>query len=126
MFDLTHAQHTAQQLGYLDRCRTHQYRTACFDHLDYFFDDGIVFLALGAIDTVVHIDTGDRLVGRDNDYIELVDVPELACLGLGCTGHTAQLVVHTEVVLERDGRKSLGSSLDLDVLLGLDSLVESV
>ena len=35
-------------------------------------------------------------------------------------------MVHTEVVLQGNGRKGLRSSLDLDALLSLDSLVQTV
>ena len=35
-------------------------------------------------------------------------------------------MVHAEVVLQRDGRKGLGRSLDVHTLLGFDRLVEAV
>ena len=35
-------------------------------------------------------------------------------------------MVHTEIVLQGDGGKGLRGSLDLHVLLGLDSLMQSV
>ena len=65
-------------------------------------------------------------VRRDDDDVKLVDVPEFACLGLCRTRHTRELVVHTEVVLQRDGGEGLGSSLDVDALLSFDSLVQAI
>ena len=35
-------------------------------------------------------------------------------------------MIHTEIVLESDGREGLRGSLDGHILLGLDSLVETV
>ncbi len=99
VLNLTQVEHTAQQLTYLDACRTYQHGSPLIDHSHHLFDNGIVFFPLGTIDTVVHVHTRNRLVGRDNHHIEFVDVPELTCLRLGGTGHARQLVVHTEVVL---------------------------
>ena len=65
-------------------------------------------------------------VGGDNHNIQLVDVPELTCLRFCSTGHTGQLVIHTEVVLEGDGCEGLGCGLNLHVLLCLNCLVETV
>ena len=68
----------------------------------------------------------DWAVGRNLYHVELIDVPELTGLGAGSTCHTRKLVVHTEVVLQGDGGKGLCGSLYLDMLLGLDSLVQAV
>ena len=65
------------------------------------------------------------LVGIDDD-VELVDLVELVGLGVGGAGHAGQLLVEAEVVLERDRRQRLVLFLDLDVLLGLDRLVQAV
>ncbi len=72
------------------------------------------------------VDAGNRSVGRDDDHVKLVDAPELARLGLGGTGHSGKLVIHTEVVLKSDGRECLRRRLDFHVLLRLDGLMESV
>ena len=123
---LTQTKHLAEQLGYLDGSGTDEDRTTLLDHRLNLVDDGIVFLALGAIDAVVHIVAGDGFVGRNNDYIQFVDIPELTRLGLGRTGHTRELVVHTEIVLQGNGCKGLGSPFDLHVLLRLNRLVQTV
>ena len=126
MLDLTKRQHTAQELGYLDTGRTDQYRTTLVHHVHDLVNDRIVFLTLGAVDTVVHVDTGNWLVGRDHNDIQFVDIPELTCLGLCRTGHTGKLMIHTEIVLQRDRRESLGSALDLYVLFRLHCLVQTI
>ena len=68
----------------------------------------------------------DRAVGRNLYDIEFVDVPEFASLCACGTGHTCQLVVHTEIVLKGDGSEGLSGSLDTHMLLSLDSLVQAV
>ena len=126
VFNLTQSQHTAQQFRYFDRSRTYQYRTTCFYHFHDFFDDGVVFRPFGFIYPVVHIDTSYRLIGRNRHDIELINIPELPGFGLGSTGHTGQLVIHTEIVLQSNRRKSLRSGLYLNVLFCLDSLVQTI
>ena len=126
VFDFAQGEHTAQQLRYFDRGGTHEHGTSGLDHLHNLFDNGVVLGPLGLVDAVLHIDTGYRLVGRDSHHIEFIDVPELTGFGLGGTGHTGQLVIHAEVVLQGDGGEGLRSGFDLHVLLGFDGLVQTV
>ena len=65
-------------------------------------------------------------VGRDDDDLEVVDLRELLRLGLGRAGHAGELVVHAEVVLERDRGQRPLLAADLDALLGLDGLVQAL
>ena len=57
-----------------------------------------------------------RLVGRDGDDVELVDLPELVGLGHGRAGHARELLVELEEVLQRDRRQRLRLFLDLDAV----------
>ena len=91
-----------------------------------FLDYSRIFLFLGAVHAVVHVDTCHGLVGRDGNDIEFINVPELTSLGFCSTGHTGKLMIHTEVVLQRDCRKCLGGGFYLYSLLGFNSLVQSV
>ena len=52
-----------------------------------------------------------RLVGRDHDVVEAVDLLELVGLGIGRAGHAGELAVHAEVVLEGDRGERLVPSL---------------
>ncbi len=81
---------------------------------------------LGLVDQVRAVGADHRLVGRDGDHPELVDLVQLGRLGLGGAGHAGELVVEPEVVLQRDGGQRLVLGLDLDVLLGLDGLVHAL
>jgi len=67
-----------------------------------------------------------RPVGLDRQHAQAVDLLELGFLGLGGTGHAGQLVVHPEVVLQRDRGEGLVLILDLDVFLGLQGLVQAL
>ena len=126
VWNLAHGEHLRQHFGDFHGGGTHEGGSSVGAHLDNLFDDGAVFLACGLVDAVVHIVAHDGAVGGYLDDVELVDVPELACLGDGGTGHTGQLVVHAEVVLEGDGGEGLRGGFHLHVLLGLDGLMESV
>ena len=124
--DAAQFEHAAQQLRDLDRRGADQHRTSRLDEFDDLLDHGVVFLALGFVDQVLTVVADHLAVGRDHHDVQFVDAPELRRLRLGRTGHAAQLVVHAEVVLQRDGGEGLRRGLDLHVLLGLDGLVESV
>jgi hypothetical protein len=58
--------------------------------------------------------------------VEPVDLVELGGLGLGGAGHARQLLVHAEIVLDRDRRVRARLALDDHALLGLDRLVQAV
>ena len=111
--------------GLFDGDRTDEDRLALCVSFGDLIDDGIVLAVLGLVDDVVVVDTDHRLVGRDFDRVQVVDLGELVCFGHGGTGHTGQLLVQTEVVLEGDGGKGLALALDVDVFLRLDGLVET-
>ena len=67
-----------------------------------------------------------RLVGRDLDDVERVDLAELVFLGLGRARHAAEFGIQPEQVLEGDRRQRLVLVLDLDAFFGLDRLVQTV
>ena len=126
MLDAAYFEHAAEQLRNLDRRGADQYRTTFADEFDYLLDYGIVLLALGLVYQILPVLADNRSVGRDDDNIQFVDVPELRCLGLRRTGHTAEFVIHAEIVLQRNRRECLRRSLDLHALFRLDCLMQTV
>ena len=122
MRNLAHLQHLAQHFRDFHAGGTHQHRSAAVSHLLHLLDDGLVLLALRLIDTVVHVGAYNRAVGGHLHHVELVDIPELAGLGDCRTGHTSQLMIHAEVILQRNGGIRLRGCLHRHVLLGLDVL----
>ena len=89
-------------------------------------DGRLDLAALVFVNRVRIVLTGNRLVGRDLDDVQLVGVAELLLLGQRGTGHAGQLAVQAEVVLEGDGGEGLALVLHLDAFLGLDGLVQAL
>ena len=94
--------------------------------LHYLLDDGAVLALHGLVDGVRVVLALHRAVGGHADDVQTVDLGELGGFGAGSTGHTGQLFVHTEVVLEGDGSQRLALSGDLHALLGLDGLMQTL
>ena len=67
-----------------------------------------------------------RLVRRDHDHLEAVDLLELERLGVRRAGHARQLGIQPEIILEGDRGDRLVLLADLDALLRLDRLVQAV
>ena len=126
VFDLAHGQHLAQHLGDFYRSSTHQYRASCLYQLFYFFDYGFILFAFCFVNAVIHVFAGNRSIGRNHDYIQFVNVPQLTGFCFGRTGHTREFMIHTEVVLQSDGGKSLCGSFYFHTFLRFDGLMQSV
>ena len=124
--DAALAQLVGQQLGDLDRDRADEHRLARLVALLDLARDGRPLAVHGLEDLVVLILADHLAVGRDLDHRELVDLHELVGLGEGGARHAGQLVVHAEVVLERDRRERLVLLAHAHALLGLDRLVEAL
>ena len=87
---------------------------------------GLVLRALRLVDDIRIVDAADGLVRRHDDDGQVVDLEELVLLRLGRARHARELVVHAEIILERDGRERLALALHLDALLRFDGLVQAV
>ena len=89
-------------------------------------DNGNEFFPLGAIDEIRAIFADHGLVGGNGDGFQSVDLAEFHSFGLGCAGHARKLVVHAEVVLERNAGQRLIFRLDVHPFLGFQSLMQSI
>ena len=118
-------QHAAQHFADLDADRTDQQGLACrvalFDTVQHSPELGVLVL----VHHVFQVFADIRPVRRDLHDVQGVDALELGFLRLRRTGHTAQLLVHPEVVLEGNCGQRFAFPLDLHVLLGFDRLVEA-
>ncbi len=119
------AQHFRELLGLLDRGGADQHRLAARLAVLDQRQDRAEFLGRGAIDLVVVVEADHRHVGGDFQHFEIVDVLELVGLGRRGAGHAAELLVHAEVILERDRGERLVLRLDRLMLLGLERLVQA-
>ena len=72
------------------------------------------------------INTCNRLVCWNLNYVHAVDVTKLSLLRKRCTSHTALFIKFIKEVLEGDSCKCFALSLYLYMLLCLDSLMQSV
>ncbi len=114
----------AQLLGNVDGDGAHQHGLALGVQRFDLVDDGLEFLALGLVDHVREVGAHHGLVRGDHHDVQVVDLLELRRLRVGRAGHAGQLLVHAEVVLERDGGQRLVLVFDLDPFLGLQGLVQ--
>ncbi len=119
-------QQLRQVLGALDARRADQDRLALLVPLGDVVGDRLELRLLGLVDEVGLVLALHRAVRRDRHHAELVGLVELGRLGLGGTGHAAQLLVQAEVVLQGDRGEGLVLRLDLHALLGLDGLVHAL
>ena len=86
----------------------------------------VEFFLLGLVNGIILINTDNRTVRRNHNNVHLVDITELLLLCLSRTGHAGLLIKFIEEVLEGNGSQSAALSLNLHMLLGLDSLVKAV
>ena len=126
VFDAAPLQHRRDLLRLFDADGSDEHGPAIFLLLGDVGDDGVVLLDRRPVDQVGFLDPAHRLVGRNHHHVELVDLVELRCLGLGRAGHAGQPGVLAEVVLKGDGRQRLVLAFDLHAFLGFDGLMEAV
>ncbi len=119
-------QEQGQLLGLRNRCRADEDRLAAVVAFLQVLDDRLELGRLRLEDQVRLIDSDHGAVRRDRNDVQLVGRRELGRLGLGGTGHPGELLVHAEVVLERDCRPRVVLVLDPDTFFGLDSLVKAI
>ena len=114
-----------QHLALLDRHGSHEDRLALLVTRGDVLDNLSVLGGLGCIDEVGLVETDHRTVRRNRHDTQLVGRPKFGGFGFGGTRHSRELLVQTEIVLQRDGGQRLVFSLDLDALFGLDGLVNT-
>ena len=126
MLDPFPAQHAGKQLRYLNGNRAHQDGLVLLMRFLHSLNDRAELLLLRHIDGIIQVLPGDRLIRRDLNDIHAIDIAELLLFRQGGTGHAGFLLIFVEEVLEGNGREGLGLSLDLDMLLRFDRLVQAV
>ena len=119
-------QHARQHFGRLDTHRADEHGlTPLVRLLDFLHHRGEL-VAPGLEDGVVAIYADARLVRRDHLHRQTVDVVELRRFRLRRARHAGELLVHAEIILDRDRRIRARLALDAHVFLGFDGLVQAV
>jgi len=113
-------------LRVLDGAGAHEYRLPRGMAFHDLIDDGLEFFMLGLVDDVWVVLSDHGLVSGHHEDVEIVDLLEFEGLGLGRAGHAGELLIHAEIVLEGDGGQGLVLVFDLDVLLGLQGLMQTL
>ena len=90
-----------------------------------FFDNLFIFRRCDAVDNIVFVNPLDRLIGWQLKCCERINITKFRSFGHCCTGHTTELVVKTEIVLERNRGQRLVLWLNVDVLFRLNRLVKA-
>src|SRR6266496_5492884 len=98
--DTSTGEWSAKQLVLLDRGAADQYWPPLLVIFRHITDNGTEFTGFGFEDHVRPVFANNRLVRRYLDNVQAVNLLEFLGFGKGRTGHTAELLVQTEVVLE--------------------------
>ncbi len=88
-------------------------------------DDGFELAILRLEDEIVPVKTLDGPVRRYDDDVEVVYGTELLFRGFRGSRHASDLLVHAEIVLERDGAVRLALAFDGDAFFRFDGLMQS-
>src|SRR5262245_35510210 len=65
-------------------------------------------------------------MGRDDRHIQLINLFEFRRLGIRRSRHTRELLVHAEIILNRNGGQGLVFFADVNALLRFNRLVQSI
>ena len=86
----------------------------------------VVLFFLGEIDRIREFNPLQPTVRWDRYYSQIVNLAEFLSLGHRSTGHTTELLVELEEVLQGDRRKRLRLVLDLHLLLRFNRLMQPI
>jgi hypothetical protein len=119
-------EHARQRLRSIDARRADEHRESKAVEPPSFFENGVVLLAPSLVDEIVPVLADHGLVRRNDGDLEPIDLKELRLFRLGGSRHAGELVVHAEVVLDRDRCHRLRLALHADAFFGFDRLVQAL
>ena len=125
MLDIFALEQLRQIFGAFHRGSTHQDGLAGSNVFGDVFHNRRELCFLRFVDAVGVIHTLVWFVRRDRNDVQFINRVQLGGFGLCSTGHTGDLVVQTEVVLQRNRRQGLVFVFDLDFFFCLDRLVHA-
>ena len=118
-------EHCGKFFGLCDGSCANQYWASGFMAFFNFRNGGFIFGAFCFINNIRIVNTDHRFVGRNNNYIQAVNFLEFLFFRFGGTSHAAELVVHTEVVLEGNSCQSLAFAFNFNSFFGFNSLMQA-
>ena len=104
MGNSTAREQLVQHLAFLNRGGTNQNRLAFFVSLLDFISSRLKLCGFGFVYSVIKIGSTGRFVCRDNNNLKVINFVEFFGFGLGGSGHSSQLFIHSEIVLIRNFR----------------------
>src|SRR5262249_10624726 len=119
-------QKVRQALGLFDGSCADEHRLPGFVQLLNFIRGSKVFFLLRAINQIWIFDSQQRFVRGNDDDVKVVDFAEFGSFSLRSSGHAGEFFVHTEVILEGDGRERLVLALNLHAFLGFHRLMQAI
>ena len=126
MLNATLRKNARNTLGVVNRNGTNQHWLTILVTLFDVSYNSLKLSVNGAIDQVIQVLTLNRAIRWNNLNRNVINLTELCVLGHCSTGHTGELVVHEEVVLERNSCQSLVFFTYLNVLFCLNCLVKTL
>ena len=126
MLNSTLFEQPRNQSRLLNRCCPYQNRLTIFIAFNQIVHDRFEFLTHSFINDVVVIQTGNGFVCWNNHNVQIVDFSKFFFLSFSSTGHTCQLVIHSEIILIRNGSIRLRFRLNLYLFFGFDGLMQTV
>ncbi len=126
MFDPFFLEHAREPFGFGHRGRSDQNGLPFFVALCDFLDDRVEFLVFGPINHIGIIGPDHLPVGGHDHHVQLVNFLELRGFRICGSGHSRKLLIHAEIILDRDGSQGLVFLADVDPFFRLDRLVKTI
>ena len=126
MFNAAFRQNARNTLGVVNGNGTNKYWLTILMTLFNVSYDSLKLSINSTIDQVIEVFTLYRTIRWNNLNRNVINLTELCVLGHCSTGHTGELVVHEEVVLEGDSCQSLVFFTYLNILFCLNCLVKTL
>ena len=116
----------AEDFALFDAHRSHENRLPLFMTFANLRRNGLDFDFFIKVDDVVIIFANDVFGRRNTDDVQFVYLLELFRFRVCRAGHSRKFIVHAEVILERDGGKSLAFRLNFHPFFGLNGLMQPI
>ncbi len=126
MLNALFGQHFTEPLGLFDGNSTHQNGPFHLSQLFDLFHNCPELFPFGLIDHIRIVCSDHVFVGRDDHYVQIIDLGKLRSFSVGGSGHAGEFFIHAKIVLKSNGGESLIFLLHPHTLLGFQCLVQTI